>query len=64
MLKLKKAFSVLAFIIAMFLYSLLVMVFLAKINFNNWIMELIVYFVLGVAWIFPAMFILRPFKKK
>ena len=64
MLKLKKAFSVLAFIIAMFLYSLLVMVFLAKINFNHWTIELIVYLVLGVAWIFPAMFILRPFKKR
>ena len=64
MLKLKKAFSVLAFIIAMFSYSLLVMVILAKINFNHWIIELIVYLVLGVAWIFPAMFILRPFKRR
>ena len=64
MLKLKKAFSVLAFIIAMFLYSLLVMVFLAKINFNHWLIEFIVYFLLGIIWVFPSMYILKPFKKK
>ena len=63
MLKLKKAFSVLAFIIAMFLYSLLVMVFLAKINFNNWILEFVSYFILGIIWVFPAIYILKPFKK-
>ena len=62
--KAKKMISIVTFIVLMFVYCLLVMVFLAKINFNNWIIELIVYFVLGVAWIFPAMFILRPFKKK
>ena len=63
MLKLKKAFSVLAFIIAMFLYSLLVMVFLAKINFNHWLLELLAYSVLGIIWVFPSMYILRPFKR-
>tara|TARA_B100000953_G_C17702639_1_gene319362 strand:- start:260 stop:388 length:129 start_codon:yes stop_codon:yes gene_type:complete len=40
------------------------MVFLSKINFNNWIIELIAYFSLGVLWIFPSMYILKPFKKK
>ena len=64
MLKFKKITSVIIFIISIFLYSLLVMVFLSKINFNNWIIELIVYFSLGVLWIFPSMYILKPFKKK
>ena len=64
MLKFKKISSVIIFIISIFLYSLLVMVFLSKINFNNWIIELIAYFSLGVLWIFPSMYILKPFKKK
>tara|TARA_Y100000816_G_C25938351_1_gene489392 strand:- start:565 stop:768 length:204 start_codon:yes stop_codon:yes gene_type:complete len=63
MLKTKKLLSIIIFIIMMFLYCLLVMAFLIKINFNNWLIELIVYFILGILWIFPAMYILNPFKK-
>tara|TARA_A100001035_G_scaffold275861_1_gene269893 strand:+ start:2069 stop:2272 length:204 start_codon:yes stop_codon:yes gene_type:complete len=63
MLKTKKLLSIIIFIIMMFLYCLLVMAFLIKINFNNWLIELIVYFILGILWIFPAMYILKPFKK-
>ena len=48
----------------MFVYCLLVMAFLSKINFNNWLIEFIVYFILGIIWVFPAMYILTPFKKK
>jgi len=40
------------------------MAFLIKINFNNWLIEFIVYFILGIVWVFPSMYILRPFKKK
>ena len=64
MTKLKKAISVIVFILAITLYSLLVMVILAKINFNHWLIEFIVYFLLGILWIFPSMYILKPFKKK
>ena len=64
MSKIKKMISILFFIFAMFIYCLLVMAFLAKINFNNWIIEFIVYFILGIIWVFPAMYILKPFKKK
>jgi hypothetical protein len=43
------------------------MAFLQKFNntwiLNNWILELIVYFILGNLWIFPSMYILKPFKK-
>ena len=63
MTKLKKAMSVLIFIFAITLYCLLVMVILTKINFNHWLIELIVYFLLGIIWVFPSMFILKPFKK-
>ena len=64
MLKTKKLMSIVFFILMMFLYCLLVMVFLIKINFNNWLIELITYFLLGIIWVFPAMYILRPFKRK
>ena len=64
MLKTKKLLSIILFIVMMFLYCLLVMVFLIKINFNNWLIELITYFLLGIIWVFPAMYILRPFKRK
>ncbi len=64
MLKTKKLLSIIFFILMMFLYCLLVMVFLIKINFNNWIVEFIVYFILGIIWVFPSMYILRPFKKR
>ena len=64
MTKLKKAMSVVLFIIAITIYSLLVMVILAKINFNHWLIEFMVYFLLGIIWVFPSMYILRPFKKK
>jgi len=63
MIKLKKAMSVVIFIIAITIYCLLVMVILAKINFNHWLIEFIVYFLLGVLWVFPSMYILKPFKK-
>ena len=62
--KLKKAISVVMFIIAITIYCLLVMVILAKINFNHWLIEFIVYFLLGILWVFPSMYILKPFKKK
>ena len=64
MSKTKKIISILIFIIGMFIYCLLVMAFLSKINFNNWLIEFIVYFILGIIWVFPAMYILTPFKKK
>ena len=64
MLKTKKLISIILFIILMFLYCLLVMAFLIKINFNNWFIELIVYFILGILWVFPAIYILSPFKRK
>ncbi len=64
MIKLKKAMSVVIFIIAIMIYCLLVMVILTKINFNHWLIEFIVYFLLGILWVFPSMLILRPFKKK
>ena len=65
--KLKKIFSILAFLVLTFVYILVIMTLLQKFNdtwfFNNWILELIVYFILGNLWIFPSMYILRPFKK-
>ena len=64
MIKFKKAMSVVIFIIAITIYCLLVMVILAKINFNHWLIEFIVYFLLGILWVFPSMYILKPFKKK
>ena len=64
MLKTKKLISIIIFIIMMFLYCVLVMAFLVKINFNNWLLEFIVYFILGIIWVFPSMYILRPFKKR
>ena len=64
MTKLKKAMSVVTFIIAITIYCLLVMVILSKINFNHWLIEFIVYFLLVILWVFPSMYILRPFKKK
>ncbi len=64
MTKLKKVMSVVLFIIAITIYSLLVMVILTKINFNHWLIEFMVYFLLGIIWVFPSMYILRPFKKK
>ena len=62
--KIKKLLSIVLFIIMMFTYCLLVMAFLVKINFNNWLLELIVYFILGIIWVFPSMYILKPFKKR
>ena len=64
MLKTKKLLSIVIFIIMMFIYCLLVMAFLIKINFNNWLIEFIVYFLLGIIWVFPSMYILKPFKKR
>ena len=64
MLKTKKLISIIVFIIMMFLYCVLVMAFLVKINFNNWLLEFIVYFILGIIWVFPSMYILKPFKKR
>ena len=64
MLKAKKLLSIIFFILMMSVYCLLVMAFLVKINFNNWLVEFIVYFILGIIWVFPSMYILRPFKKK
>jgi len=64
MLKTKKLLSIVIFIIMMFLYCILVMAFLIKINFNNWLIEFIVYFLLGIIWVFPSMYILKPFKKR
>ena len=64
MLKAKKLLSIIFFILMMSVYCLLVMAFLVKINFNNWLVEFIVYFILGIIWVFPSMYILRPFKKR
>jgi len=67
MIKFKKILSVIIFLLLTFLYILLTMAFLQKFNntwiLNNWILELIVYFILGNLWIFPSMYILKPFKK-
>ena len=64
MQKTKKLLSIIIFILMMFLYCIVVMAFLIKINFNHWLIEFIVYFILGIFWVFPSMYILRPFKKK
>ncbi len=63
MVKLKKILSIFTFLIVMLIYCLLVMVFLSKINFNNWLIELLAYSALGIIWVFPSMYILRPFKR-
>ena len=67
MIKLKKIFSIITFLFLTLIYILVIMTFLQKFNntwiFNNWILELIVYFILGNLWIFPSMYILKPFKK-
>ena len=67
MIKFKKILSVIIFLLLTFIYILLTMAFLQKFNntwiLNNWILELIVYFMLGNLWIFPSMYILKPFKK-
>jgi len=63
MVKLKKILSIITFLIVMFIYCLLIMVFLSKINFNHWLVELLAYSVLGIIWVFPSMYILRPFKR-
>ena len=63
MQKTKKLLSIIIFILMMFLYCIVVMAFLIKINFNHWLIEFIVYFILGIIWVFPSMYILRPFKK-
>ena len=47
----------------MLIYCLLVMVFLSKINFNHWLLELLAYSILGIIRVFPSMYILRPFKR-
>ena len=64
MQKTKKLRSIIIFILMMFLYCIVVMAFLIKIIFNHWLIEFIVYFILGIIWVFPSMYILRPFKKK
>ena len=61
--KLKKILSIFTFLMAMFIYCLLVMVFLSKINFNHWLLELLAYSILGIIWVFPSIYILRPFKR-
>ena len=67
MIKLKKIVSIIIFLLLTFIYILLTMAILQKFNntwiLNNWILELIVYFILGNLWIFPSMYILKPFKK-
>ena len=63
MIKFKKILSIFIFLIVMLIYCLLVMVFLSKINFNHWLIELLTYSVLGIFWVFPSMYILRPFKR-
>lgn len=67
MIKFKKILSIIIFLLLTFIYILLTMAFLQKFNntwiLNNWILELIVYFILGNLWIFPSMYILKPFKK-
>jgi hypothetical protein len=61
MQKTKKLLSIIIFILMMFLYCIVVMAFLVKINFNSQFLEFIVYFILGIIWVFPSMIILRPF---
>ena len=67
MIKFKKILSIIIFLVLTFVYILLTMAFLQKFNntwvLNNWLLELIVYFILGNLWIFPSMYILKPFKK-
>jgi len=67
MIKLKKMLSIIVFLVLTLIYILVIMTFLQKFNdtwiFNNWILELIVYFILGNLWVFPSMYILKPFKK-
>ena len=67
MIKFKKILSIIIFLVLTFVYILLTMAFLQKFNntwiLNNWILEFIVYFILGNLWIFPSMYILKPFKK-
>ena len=67
MIKFKKILSIIIFLLLTFIYILLTMAFLQKFNntwiLNNWILELIVYFILGNLWIFPSMYILKPFMK-
>ena len=48
MQKTKKLLSIIIFILMMFLYCIVVMAFLIKINFNHWLLEFIVYFILGI----------------
>mgnify|MGYP001332864006 FL=1 len=61
--KLKKIMSIVLFIFAISLYSLLVMTLLSFFNLNHWLIELAVYMFFGIIWIFPSMYILKPFKK-
>ena len=42
MQKTKKLLSIIIFILMMFLYCIVVMAFLIKINFNHWLLEFIV----------------------
>jgi len=67
MIKFKKILSIIIFLVLTFVYILLTMALLQKFNntwiLNNWILEFIVYFILGNLWIFPSMYILKPFKK-
>jgi len=63
MIKLKKILSIFIFLFAMIIYCLLIMVILSKINFNHWLLELLAYSILGIIWVFPSMYILRPFKR-
>ena len=61
--KLKKIMSIVLFIFAISLYSLLVMALLSHFKLNHWLVELTVYMFFGIIWIFPSMYILKPFKK-
>ena len=61
--KLKKILSILIFIVSITLYSLIVMAIISNFKFNHWIIELSIYMFLGIIWIFPSMYILKPFKK-
>ena len=61
--KLKKIMSIVLFIFAISLYSLLVMALLSFFKLDHWLIELIVYMFFGIIWIFPSMYILKPFKK-
>ena len=61
--KLKKMTSIVLFIFAISVYSLLVMAIISNFKFNNWFLELCVYMFLGIIWIFPSIYILKPFKK-